>query len=318
MKKSDDKVTLEFTPHQQQELTQKCGFNSQPVVTDALSLVMLSMAATAAKSDVLPLVGQLSTAKLFLEKATSHGQHYFITLDLTTEQREIIKTIVKKDWLQVALYPDENNVAYKEEWLDNASTQRGGKSFIILAQNSDYSPSATDLVIKLPLDDDETRTSTFGKGRHPTTQIMLYLMEKYLKAGANVLDVGTGSGILAIAAMRLGAAKVLAIDVDSNAVNTTKKSVKLNNFDDKVRVNLGSLEVADDIYDVVLANLFPKIIIPLAGDMFNKVASGGTLFVSGVVNARVAGIISVLEAVGFEHKKTIGVDIWSGLVFAKT
>jgi len=320
MNTSDDFV-ITLTKQQQREIYHKCGLVPGIIGTSVLSLVKLSLAARAAKSEVLPLVKNISTARLLLERerdSISPEQPYVITLDLTPEQSELIKDTVNTDWLRVMICPDEHdNIAYIEQWESDISAKRVGDSFVILPQGFDYSPSSSDKLIWLPRGDDDKTKNTFGKGYHPTTLNVLRLMEKHLKSGSRVLDVGTGSGVLAVAAARLGAKSVLAVDVDSNAVYTAQKAAELNDLEDVIQVKVGSLDSADGEYDAIVANLFPKVIISLAPEFSGKLAPGGLLLVSGVVSARAAGIAEVLKAAGFEHHESISLQDWEGLVFYK-
>ena len=144
-------------------------------------------------------------------------------MDLTAEQRELVKNTLNKDWPRVMFSPDEHdNISYIEQWGPEISARRVGRSFVIVPEGSDYSPSSFDKVIRLPCRRDDRTMQVFGKGAHPTTQVMLRLMEKHLNTAQYVLDVGTGSGVLAVAAALLGAKSVLAIDVDANAVYNAK------------------------------------------------------------------------------------------------
>jgi ribosomal protein L11 methyltransferase len=318
---TSEEFDLILTKQQRREIYQKCGFVPARIITSVLNLIKLSLAARAMKSEVLPLVENLATAKLVLEReqdSMSVEQPYAITLDLTPEQRELIKNTVDKDWLRVMICPDEHdNISYIEQWESDISPKRVGDSFVILPEGFDYSPSSSDKLICLPRGDDDKTKNTFGKGYHPTTLTVLRLMEKHLKTGSRVLDVGTGSGVLAVAAARLGAKSVLAVDVDSNAVYTAQKASELNNLEDVIEVKAGSLDSANGIYDAIIANLFPKVIISLAQDFSDKLVSNGLLLISGVVSARAAGIAEVLKTSGFEHHESISLQDWEGLVFYK-
>ena len=318
---TSDEFDLILTKQQRREIYQKCGLVPTKIATSVLNLVKLSLAARAMKSEVLPLVANTATAKLILERgqdSMSVKQPYAITLELTPEQRDLIKNTVDKDWLRVMFCPDEHdNIAYIEQWESDISAKRVGDSFVILPEGFNYSPSPSDKLIWLPRDDDDKTKNTFGKGYHPTTLNVLRLMEKHLKAGSSVLDVGTGSGVLAVAAARLGAKSVLAVDVDSNAVYTAQKAAELNDLEDVIEVKVGSLDSADGEYDAITANLFPKVIISLAQDFSGKLVSNGLLLISGVVSARAAGIAEVLKTAGFEHHESISLQDWEGLVFYK-
>jgi ribosomal protein L11 methyltransferase len=124
----------------------------------------------------------------------------------------------------------------------------------------------------------------FGTGHHETTAGCLAALQELDLAGRRVLDVGTGSGVLAIAAARLGAGAVVGVDTDPLAVAVARAGVAANAVD--VEVREGSLDVVDGAFDVVVANLDTDTHAALAGDLVGRLAGGGTLIASGVGVAR--------------------------------
>lgn len=315
---ANGEITIEFSEEQKTEISRKCGLVINPIVTDGLSLTMLSLAATAKNSDILPLVSRISICHQILEARKNNEtdfQPFTLTLELSTEQREIIKNIVNKDWQRIVINPDDYEVNFKQVWKNQPPIQHIGQSFVIVSEKIVYTALPNQTVIKLPdVDDNNT---TFGIGNHPTTQTVLLLLEKFIKPNANVLDIGTGSGILAVAAAKLGAEKVFAIDIDSNAVETAKMTVKLNNVSDKIRVKKGDIDIIEDIYDLVTANLFPKIIISLAESLAPSVSPNGVVLVSGLVSERIPEIVNVMQKAGFEHLESVTIDLWGGIAFRK-
>lgn len=314
----NDEITIEFSEEQKTEIISKCGFVPKPIVTNSLSLIMLSLAATAKSSDVLPLVNRISTSHKILESHENNLSNqvpYTLTLELSDEQREIIREVVNKDWHRVVITPDDYDINFKEIWENEVFIQHIGKSFVIISDGVKYSPSIDEIIIKLPIVNENN--NTFGTGSHPTTQIILSLLEKYLKPNAKVLDIGTGSGLLAVGAAKLGAEKIFAIDIDSNAVETAKITAKLNNVYDKIEIKTGSIDVIEETYDLVTANLFAKIIISIADSLADKIAPSGILLVSGVVSARMPEIIRVMQETGFVYLESITIDIWNGIAFQR-
>lgn len=128
----------------------------------------------------------------------------------------------------------------------------------------------------------------FGSGTHETTELCMVALEKYLTPQAKVLDVGTGSGILAIAASKLGASKVLAIDLDENAVKVAKENVSYNDEDAKVEVRVGNLaERVQEQYDIVVANILADVICILAKDVKKFLKPNGVFLTSGIIEGKV-------------------------------
>jgi ribosomal protein L11 methyltransferase len=136
----------------------------------------------------------------------------------------------------------------------------------------------------------------FGTGHHETTAGCLAALQELDLTGRRVLDVGAGSGILAIAAARLGADTVLAIDTDPLAVQETVANAEHNGV--KVETRMGSLEAAEGRYDVVVANLDTSTIAALAEDLRAHLTPGGTLVASGVSVPRAEQAVSALEDAG--------------------
>lgn len=311
-------ITIEFSEKQQTEIMQKCGFVPKPIVTNELSLTMLSLAATAKNSEFLPLVNRVSVCNQIIDDSQmkdSIPSNFIVNLELTDEQRSIIKSIVNKDWQMVAIVPDDYDINFKEIWNTHSTAQKIGKTFLIVREKEKYKALQNHIVIKLP--PVENNNTTFGTGNHPTTQIVLTLLEKYIKPNAKVLDIGTGSGILSAAAAKLGAEKIIAADINPIAVETAKATAKLNNIIEKTEFRVGGIEVIDDTYELVLANLFPKIIISIANELANKVAPDGMILLSGLVSARIPDIVRVMEKAGLAYVESITIDFWGGIALKK-
>lgn len=124
----------------------------------------------------------------------------------------------------------------------------------------------------------------FGSGTHETTELCMRAIEKYLKPADKVLDVGTGSGILAIAAAKLGAKQVLAIDLDANAVKVAKENVEYNGVQEQITVSVGNLaEGVSERYEIVVANILADVICILAKDVKKFLKPGGIFITSGII-----------------------------------
>ena len=142
----------------------------------------------------------------------------------------------------------------------------------------------------------------FGTGLHPTTRLCLVgvegLADRGTLADARVLDVGCGSGILAIAALKLGAAKALGVDTDPIAVEATSANARRNALARRVRVRAGSLPSGEPAFDVVLANLIAGVLVPLAAALRDELRPGGWLLASGIFVDREGEVREAFEAVG--------------------
>ena len=141
----------------------------------------------------------------------------------------------------------------------------------------------------------------FGTGLHPTTRLCLQALEDRADRGplGRVLDVGCGSGILSIAAVKLGATRALAVDIDPIAIEATVANASHNRVGKRIRAREGSIPTGDGPFDTVLANLIAGILVELAAHLAGEVAPGGTLVASGIFANREAETWAALERAGF-------------------
>jgi ribosomal protein L11 methyltransferase len=190
------------------------------------------------------------------------------------------ETIVESDWTEL--------------WKDQLEVLRVGERIVIQPSWRDYSPEPGDIVVELD------PGMAFGTGLHPTTQLCLTALEGLVQPGFTVLDLGTGSGILAIAAAKLGAGEVWAVDNDPEAVRVARHNVSANGVAGKVHVIQGSLPEVTGCYDVVVVNILARVIEEMAGEgLVECVCPTGTLIASGIVEEQEADVGAALEQGGF-------------------
>lgn len=141
----------------------------------------------------------------------------------------------------------------------------------------------------------------FGTGTHATTSLSLRLLEKYLQAGEEVADVGCGSGILSIAAAKLGAKRVLALDLDPVALQVARDNVRCNGVEDKIDIRKNDLleGIAEQTYDLIVANLLADIILRCIPDAAKVLRNNGRFIVSGIIREKAETVKKNLQAQGF-------------------
>ncbi len=158
----------------------------------------------------------------------------------------------------------------------------------------------------------------FGTGTHETTGMCVELVEKYVKPGDTAIDIGTGTGILAIAAAHMGASRVLATDLDAVAVRVARENVKNNGFEGTIEMRCGDLlEVVDEQADVVIANIIADVIIGLAAPVKPHVADGGVFICSGIAVNRLEDVLAALGAAGYQVLDTRVQGEWAAVASRK-
>lgn len=158
----------------------------------------------------------------------------------------------------------------------------------------------------------------FGTGTHPTTRLMLQALEMEVRGGETLLDVGTGSGVLSIAAKLLGVGDVYAYDVDEVAVNSALENIKLNTVAKSIKISANDLlaGVAHSA-DLIVANILAEIIVPLIPQAYERLNTGGRFLCSGIIADKVGLIIEKLQAQGFKVQETLKIDDWYGIIAYK-
>ncbi len=158
----------------------------------------------------------------------------------------------------------------------------------------------------------------FGTGLHPTTRGCLLLMQELEPMPSPVLDVGCGSGILALAALRLGASSVVALDTDPEAVAATTANAERNGLAGQLEVRSGSLP-PDPVerFQLILANLVAAVLIDLAPRLAAHLAPGGRLIASGIIEPRADEVIEAMRAAGLAPVRRLDDEDWVSLVLAE-
>jgi ribosomal protein L11 methyltransferase len=177
-----------------------------------------------------------------------------------------------------------------------------------------YPPKTERIVLKID------PGMAFGTGTHPTTQLSLALLERYVKPGDTILDVGCGSGILSVAARKLGADLAYGVDIDPNAVEISRQTAEDNQVLEGIVFQAGSVtEVLAGIFPIrqaplVVANILTHILLKLFEDgMAGPVAPGGVLLLSGILEEREPEILAALEKQNLTVIERIQMDDWLGL-----
>jgi ribosomal protein L11 methyltransferase len=200
---------------------------------------------------------------------------------------------------------------WAEAWKAHFPVLRVGRRLVVRPTWRRHRRGPDDVVLALD------PGMAFGTGLHPTTRLCLAAIEALADrgglAGARVLDVGCGSGILAIAALRLGARTALGVDTDPIAIESTAANARRNRLVRRLRARAGSLPTGEPGHDVVLANLIAGLLVTLAGPLRDELRPGGTLLASGIFVDRVRDVEAAFAAAGLEVRGRSAEGDWVAL-----
>lgn len=210
----------------------------------------------------------------------------------------------------------QTRVVHEEDWAEawkrHFPVLHVGRRMVIRPSWREHEARADEVIIALD------PGMAFGTGLHPTTRLCLTGLEAWADAGlvtgAQVLDVGSGSGILAIAAGLLGASSVLAVDTDQLAVEIGRRNAALNRLGTVIEVRRGSVPLAQPAaFRLVMANLIAGLLVDLAPELAKVVAPGGRLLVGGIFHEREADVRSALACAGLTLVTRFAEDDWVAL-----
>ena len=202
---------------------------------------------------------------------------------------------------------------WANSWKDYYKPLRIGKRLVIVPAWEKYEEGENDLIVRMD------PGMAFGTGTHETTRLVIELLEKYTKPGCRMLDVGTGSGILAICASKLGAGECFAYDIDPMAVRVANENIKDSGLENIHCEVSDLLKQADRSrpYDLICANLVADIIIRMVPDLSPFMAEHTVLLASGIISARADDVIACFDKYGYEIVEKSVENDWCALAVKK-
>ncbi len=248
----------------------------------------------------------LSCIKLYLESADKQGLSRLETLLDKLRKEESLGSLQ----LSVHPLPDTD---WEESWKENYPPQPVGRKLLVLP----CWLADTDTLGRLPVVLDPGLT--FGTGAHPSTQMVMELMEDAVRPGACCLDLGSGSGILSIAALRLGAARAVGVDIDPKAEDIARENAAYNGFAAPEFTALTGNVTSDrtmmdrlcrECWDLVLVNIVADVIIGLSPILPAFLTADSLLICSGILDTRLQEVRRALEAAGLEITRTLAKEDW--------
>ena len=207
-----------------------------------------------------------------------------------------------------------NEEDWANSWKQYYKPIKIGEKIVICPAWEQYTPAAGEIVIRMD------PGMAFGTGTHETTRLVIRLLEKYTQAGQRMLDVGTGTGILAICASRLGAEICRAYDIDPTAVRVARENIKdsgLTNVTCDQSDLLKQVSLEGGQYDLVCANIVADIIIRMTPDVGKYMKDDAVLLASGIIAERCDDVIACFERNGFQIVECLTDNDWCGLAVMK-
>ena len=258
-------------------------------------------ASTVVVKAYLPVDGSEHELRRRIEEGLWHlAQVYGMSSGAAPIPEPVFRTLAEEDWAHA--------------WKRQYHVQRIGRRIAIVPAWEEYTPASDQVVIRLE------PGMAFGTGLHPTTRLCLMALERHLVPDRDVLDVGTGSGLLAIAAARLGAHSTLALDADLSAVRVARENVAMNDVAGQVEVRHGTLPGSQPVpsyylaggalemlntghFDLVLINILAPVIISLAPALAARLKPTGKLIASGLIETQEEEVAGALQA---EELRVVG------------
>jgi ribosomal protein L11 methyltransferase len=206
-----------------------------------------------------------------------------------------------------------NEEEWATAWKKYYNPVKISEKFTIVPTWEEYEPVSSDeLIIELD------PGMAFGTGTHPTTVLCIQALERTVQTGDRIIDVGTGSGVLSIAAAKLGAGRIEALDLDEVAVNVASGNIKLNKVQDLVKVRQSNLlDGVEGESDIVVANILAEVILRFVHDAYRIVKKDGYFITSGIIQQKKESVKEALLNAGFAIEEVISMEDWVAIIAKK-
>jgi len=236
------------------------------------------------------------------ENSTDTEAQFKEALNKLLNDKQIESFRVEKEILE-----DQN---WNKLWEKSREVIRVSDRIIIRPTFKNYSAKDNEIVLTID------PKMSFGTGEHQTTKLILQLLEKYVHKGMKVLDVGSGTGILAIATVKLGAEKVVAVDFDEVCLENCKENCILNDVEKSVEVLNGEIDnIVEKDFDLILANIQKNVLLEIADKIKAKLNQNGVVILSGLLESDKSVIETKYHSLGFKTELVESMDEWLAMVF---
>jgi len=238
----------------------------------------------------------------------------YASCDSKIDEESVIKllaklrsqNIIESFSISSEIQEDKN---WNELWENSREVIRISDRIVVKPTFKIYEPKHNDIVVTID------PQMSFGTGEHQTTKLVIKFLEKFIKQGMQVLDVGSGTGILAITALKLGASYAVAVDNDEVCYENCLENSILNKVEDRINIINGTItDVTEKDFDIVVANIQENILIEIAEQIAEKIKLNSIVILSGLLDKDESNVIKVYQSLGLNHVETIVGDEWIALV----
>ncbi len=269
---------------------------AEPFIPEILSSILWQLEITGVNEEV-------NCIKVFADSGSKLNSEA-----LSAELNKLVKeNLIRNFIVEENLIEDKN---WNEEWEKSLKVINITDKIVIKPTFREYEQKPGEIVINI------VPKMSFGTGEHQTTKLVIIFLEKYLNDNDKILDVGSGTGILSIAAIKLGASSAVAVDNDGWCYENGTENCLLNNVDDKIKVVLGEIEdIKETNFDLITANIQKNILIQIAPELKQHLKKKGIIILSGLLISDEEEINSVYNKAGFELIEKKQMDEWMAFVF---
>lgn len=266
------------------------------------------------------------TYKDLVMTATTKGTLRVFLTDLNCNPVELLKT--ERELLKERGFSDEElgsweitvdekeNQDWSKKWKEKWTVTHVTDKIAVVPSWLSYEPKDSEISITLD------PGCAFGTGTHQTTQLCMKAIEKYLKKGDTVADIGTGSGILSICAIKFGAASAYGCDIDDTVIDVCRENAKINGIDTDsenalVKFELNTADKITEKFDFVCANILHNVLAEIMGDLKNIMKDDAKMSLSGILDEKKPVVLKAIEREGLKIIDTISQDQWISFVVTK-